>query len=61
MLHLPTPNADDIAEFKKLYLEDKGIELSNEEALGKIIGLLHILALTITQEQWDEYLNSQKQ
>ncbi len=45
-MNLPTPNADEVAEFKCLYLKRFGIELTDDEALDQATRLIQYVFLT---------------
>lgn len=53
-MNLPMPNADEIAQFKKIYRLEQGADLTDEEALRKLIGLLHLLPVLATPEELEK-------
>ena len=44
-MHLPSPNAKEVQEFKRLYKERFGVELTDTEALDTVIRLAHLFTL----------------
>lgn len=46
MEHLPTPNAKEVTEFQKLYLQEFGVPLTDEEASDAATRVLQLFVLT---------------
>lgn len=46
MEHIPKPNAKEIKQFKKLYLQKFGVDLTDEEATDAATRLLQVFVLT---------------
>lgn len=47
-MHLPTPTAAEVAQFRALYRDEFGVNLDSAQALDKLITLLHASVLLLT-------------
>ena len=54
-MNLPVPNAKEVEQFKRLYLEHKGVELGDAEALELSTRFLQFFYFGITKPQCDTH------